>query len=91
MKKFIVILSTLLILNSCYEKEKNKEITMCFDIIKNPGIPNDFLINKCTGETWTLQFTEYPNTKKKDHSVGARSYQWTKINRTEQENVFTAM
>lgn len=88
MKKIIIISVALLILTSCEKEEK----TACFDIVKTlGGIPNEFLINKCTGETWTLQFAEYPNTKKKGQTVGSRSYQWTKINKTEQENVFNGL
>ena len=54
-------------------------------------MPSQFLINKCTGETWTSQFEEHPNEKDKGKKIGDRSYKWFKINKTDSENYFRAI
>ena len=92
----ILLLIIIMTLSSCYDKEDEKhseqEIKNCFDIIKTGDVvPNKFLINRCTGETWTIQFEEYPNTKIKGKTIGDRTYRWLKINKTEDENNFRAI
>ena len=94
--KKILSLIVIITLSSCYDKEDEKhseqEIKNCFDIIKTGDVlPNKFLINRCTGETWTIQFEEYPNTKIKGKTIGDRTYRWLKINKTEDENNFRAI
>ena len=88
MFKKTLSLMIIIILSSCYDKEGEKqskqELKNCFDIIKaGDGTPNLFLINRCTGETWTIQHEEYQNT---------RTYRWLKINKTVyEENNFEAI
>lgn len=92
----ITSLIAIIVLFGCNEKEDNKqskqEVKDCFDIMEaGDVVPNKFLINRCTGETWTIQFEEYPNTKNKDKTIGDRTYKWLKINKTDNENYFRAI
>lgn len=87
MKKLIIFIS-LFTLTACFEDKKSQQEEHCFDIMDTSNLPNKILINKCTGDTWTMQFEEYPNTKKKGQTVGSRSFKWTKINKTDDENIF---
>ncbi len=88
--KNIAILLALLVITSCFEekaKEKEKPVA-CFDVVNTSSAPRKILINKCTGETWTLLYEEYPNTKKKGQRVGSHTYKWNRIYRYETENTF---
>lgn len=99
MFKKTLLLIIIMTLSSCYDKEdkegkkhSTQELKNCFDIIKTGDVvPDKFLINRCTGETWTIQFEEYPNTKIKGKTIGDRTYRWLKINKTEDENYFRAI
>ena len=94
MIKKLLLIICMLSLTRCNDKdEKNIQIKQetCFDIIQaGQGSPNTFLINKCTGETWTLLYEEYADTKTKGKIIGARTYKWMKIERSNEENIFRA-
>lgn len=86
MKKLAILLASFLLLSGCYEKEKASSDDFCFSIMDSPQMPNKILINQCTGETWALLYIE--NQPNGQEAFGGITYQWKKINRYDDENIF---
>ncbi len=89
MKRYYLAPLLLLFLASCFEteEEKSAKLRMCFEIVKSSDVPQEILINKCTGETWAMVADPYLK-RNKSQLIPPRTYKWYKINRLDDENIY---
>jgi hypothetical protein len=76
----------LLLLTGCFEDKTTAPSppVACYDIISHEGPPpSPVLINKCTGQTWMVLYSDVSDV---DGKTMDKIYQWYLIPRSEEDN-----